>query len=226
MGWPLPLYELALMTAHRAWDMGIELSTTIITPEDQPLGVFGATVSDGVADLLKKQNVHLMTSAHAEVPHRRQLVMNPGNRKLDVDRIIALPELFGPAITGLPQDEYGFITVDEFSRVPDAGPVFAAGDVTNYPIKHGGIASQMADAAAQSIAALAGVAVTPKPLDPILRGMLLTGRSPRYMYAHRVGDHAFDSEFSETPIWDPPSKISSVYLAPYLAELERAATEA
>ena len=36
MAWPLPLYELALMTAGRAYDMGVELSITIVTPEDAP----------------------------------------------------------------------------------------------------------------------------------------------------------------------------------------------
>jgi sulfide:quinone oxidoreductase len=36
IAWPLPLYELALMSAGRAYDMGIELSTTIVTPEDSP----------------------------------------------------------------------------------------------------------------------------------------------------------------------------------------------
>jgi sulfide:quinone oxidoreductase len=32
MAWPLPLYELALMTAGRAYDMQIKLETTIVTP--------------------------------------------------------------------------------------------------------------------------------------------------------------------------------------------------
>ena len=42
MAWPFPLYELALMTAARAFDMNVELETTIITPEDRPLAIFGA----------------------------------------------------------------------------------------------------------------------------------------------------------------------------------------
>src|SRR5215471_15735536 len=33
MSWPLPLYELALMSAARADEMGVELRTTIVTPE-------------------------------------------------------------------------------------------------------------------------------------------------------------------------------------------------
>jgi sulfide:quinone oxidoreductase len=44
----------------------------------------------------------------------------------------------------------------------------------------GGLASQQADAAAESIAALAGAAVTPKPFHPVIRGMLLTGEDPLY----------------------------------------------
>ena len=43
MAWQLPLYELALMTAGRAYDMNIELPITIITPEDSPLAIFGAS---------------------------------------------------------------------------------------------------------------------------------------------------------------------------------------
>ncbi len=226
MGWPLPLYELAMMTAHRAWDMGITLATTIVTPEDRPLEAFGAAASDGVAELLARAGITLMPSAHAEVPHRREIVINPGNRRLAVDRVIALPELFGPAIDGLPQDDHGFLPIDEFSRVIGADSVYAAGDASNYPIKHGGLASQMADVAARSIAALAGGPLEPKPLEPILRGMLLTGTAPRYLSARRSGGHAFDSTFSMSPTWDPPSKISSRYLAPYLEEREKSGATA
>ena len=42
MAWPLPLYELALMTAGRAYETGIDLETTIVTPDDSPLAIFGA----------------------------------------------------------------------------------------------------------------------------------------------------------------------------------------
>ena len=42
MAWPFPLYELALMTAGRAYDMNVEVDITIVTPEDAPLAIFGA----------------------------------------------------------------------------------------------------------------------------------------------------------------------------------------
>jgi sulfide:quinone oxidoreductase len=226
MPWPLPLYELALMTAQRAWSMGIELQTTIVTPEDQPLGVFGEAASAGVRQLLRDAGIELLTASHVEIPHRRQIVINPGHRQLRVDRVVALPELYGPAIPGVPHDEYGFVIVDAYGRAPHAGPVFAAGDVANFEVKHGGIASQMADGAAQSIAALAGAPVIAHPLEPILRAKLLTGDAPRYLSARRVDGHAMESEFSETPLWEPPSKISSVYLAPYLEQRNGAAATA
>src|SRR4029079_3872703 len=39
--WPLPIYELALMTAERAYAMCIDTQITIVTPERTPLEAFG-----------------------------------------------------------------------------------------------------------------------------------------------------------------------------------------
>ena len=47
VAWPIPVYELALMTAARAYDVSADLSVTIVTPEDSPLEIFGAGASDG-----------------------------------------------------------------------------------------------------------------------------------------------------------------------------------
>ena len=58
------------------------------------------------------------------------------------------------------------------------------GDATDFAIKHGGIAAQQADVAAQAIAALAGVAPEPAPFHPVIHGILLTGGKPRYLSAH------------------------------------------
>ena len=43
--WPLPLYELALMTATRAREMDVRLAVKVMTPEDAPLAIFGAQTS-------------------------------------------------------------------------------------------------------------------------------------------------------------------------------------
>ncbi len=166
MAWPLPLYELALMTAGRAYDMGIDLETTIVTPEDSPLAIFGASASSSITELLARASIETITSAYAEVPNSREVVINPGDRHLEVDRVIALPELFGPEVRGIPLGEHGFIRVDPYCRVPGIEHIYAAGDATDFPIKHGGIGSQQADIAAQSIAALAGAVGYARALQP------------------------------------------------------------
>jgi sulfide:quinone oxidoreductase len=224
MPWQLPLYELALMTAGRAYDMNIELAVTIVSPEDAPLAIFGSGASTAVGELLGRAHIETINSAYAEVPRAGEVVINPGDRRLHVDRVVALPELYGPSIRGIPLAEHGFIRVNPYGQVPDVGPIYAAGDATDFAIKHGGLGSQQADAAAQSIAALAGAPVTPEPFHPMIHGMLLTDAKPVYLTAHIAGGHGFSSEITDTPTWSPPTKIAAKYLAPYLDALDRAST--
>jgi sulfide:quinone oxidoreductase len=224
MAWPLPLYELALMTAGRAYDMNMDVAITLITPEDSPLAIFGQTVSSAVADLLERSSVQTIHSAYAEVPKVGEVVINPGDRRLHVDRVIALPELYGPCVRGIPLSEHGFLRVNPYGRVLDAEGVYAAGDCTEFPVKHGGVGSQQADVVAQSIAADAGAPVTPEPFHPVIHGMLLTGDKPLYLTAKITGGHGFSSELTETPSWSPPSKIATKYLAPYLDAQDREKT--
>ena len=224
MAWPLPLYELAMMTAGRAYDMNIKLETTIVTPEDSPLAIFGSSASGAVTELLGRANVETISSAYAEVPSSREVVINPGERHLIVDRVIALPELNGPIVRGIPLGEHGFIRVDPYCRVPDAERIYAAGDATDFPIKQGGIGSQQADVAAQSIAALAGASVTPERFNPTIHGMLLTNEEPRYLTAHITGGYGFSSEITDTPTWSAPNKIAAKYLGPYLEKRDREST--
>jgi sulfide:quinone oxidoreductase len=226
MGWPLPIYELALMTAARAQDMNIELSITIATPEDAPLAIFGRGASDAVRQLLEDNGISTITSAHCEVPEPGHVAINPGARHLEADRIVAMPELHGPSTPGVPGGPVGgFIPVDVHCKVPGIERVWAAGDATDFAIKHGGIAAQQADVAAQSIAALAGVATEPAPFDPVIHGILLTGGKPRYLSAHVTGGHGSSSEITEGPTWSPATKIAAKYLAPYLEQQDRLATK-
>lgn len=220
MPWQLPMYELALMTAGRAYDMNVDLAVTIVTPEDAPLAIFGSGASTGVAAILERAKIQCINSAYAEVPKPGEVVINPGGRSLHVDRVIALPELFGPSVRGIPLSENGFVRVNQYGQVPDVGPIYAAGDVTNFAIKHGGISSQQADVVAESIAALAGAPLTPKPFNPVIHGMLLTDSKPVYLTAHIAGGHGFSSEITDTPTWSPPAKIAAKYLAPVLDALD------
>ncbi len=95
--------------------------------------------------------------------------------------------------------------------------MFAAGDATTFPVKHGGLAAQQADAVAEAIAASVGVDIDPQPFHPILRGVLLTGGPERYLRADISGGAGDDSTISSEALWWPPNKLAGRYLAPYLS---------
>ncbi|MBV9684696.1 MAG: FAD-dependent oxidoreductase [Solirubrobacterales bacterium] len=224
MPWPLPIYELALMTARRAYDMQTDVAITIATPEDAPLAVFGDTVSKAVSRLLDENGITVVTSAHASAPEPGLVAIRPGERTLKVDRVVALPQLYGPSTPGLPGGpEGGFIPIDSHCRVRGLENVFAAGDATDFPIKFGGIAAQQADTAAGAIAAMAGAPVEPQPFDPELRAILLGADKPLYLSARVTGGHGSSSQISDQPSWSPPVKIVAKYLAPYLEGRDRQA---
>jgi sulfide:quinone oxidoreductase len=220
IGWQIPAYELALMMAGRAYDMDVATRITIVTAEPSPLALFGETVSARVAEQLASAGVEVLTSSQAETPETNVLVVDPGGRRVEAKRAIALPELYGPAVRGLPAAEHGFLPVDDHCRVRDAGPVFAAGDAADFPVKHGGLGTQEGDAAAEAIAAMAGAPVDPQPLRPVVHAILLTDGKPLYISAELVGWRAVSSEVSETPTWNPPTKIASRFLGPYLQQLD------
>jgi sulfide:quinone oxidoreductase len=224
MAWPLPIYELALMTAGRAYDMNVELSITVITPEEAPLAIFGGEASRRVSRLLASSQIDVITSAYAEVRARGLIEVRPGDRSLKADRIVSLPELSGPTLRGLPTGEHGFIPVDSEGKVRGLERVYAVGDATEFPIKHGGIAAHQADVSARAIAALAGAAVERTSFTPELRGLLLTGGKPLFLKARITGGQGSASEVSEDPLWDPPMKVSARYLGPYLQHRQVAAS--
>jgi sulfide:quinone oxidoreductase len=223
--WPLPLYELALMTAERAHSMDVrDLDLVLVTPERRPLAVFGTAVADVVRDRLAEAGVTVYCEALAKVPDKQQLLIQPQGVELHPSRMLAMPRIAGPGISGLPgAGSHGFLPIDKYCRVPRAGGrVFAAGDVANYPIKHGGLGTQMADAAASAIAALAGAVDKPSAFNPVIRGKLLTGRAPVYMSAHPVGAESFASEVFDEPPWPARDKVVAEELGPYLARQEPA----
>jgi len=65
-----------------------------------------------------------------------------------------------------------------------------------------------------------GVDLQPEPFRPVLRGLLLTGDSPRYLRAEISGGRG-EEEVSDHALWWPPSKIAGRYLSPYLGTHHR-----
>jgi sulfide:quinone oxidoreductase len=222
-GWPLPLYELALMTATRLAHQGsADAVLTVVTPEGGPLEVFGPQASDAVGKLLSERGIHLLTNTYPAAFDERGLELVP-NGRLAAERVVTLPRLTGPRISGLPQDDEGFLPIDEYCRVGGEANVYAAGDATTFPIKQGGIAAQQADAVATSIARAGGVELEPSPFRPVLRGLLLTGEAPEFLRAELTGGRGDSFSASAQPLWWPPGKVAGKYLAPYLATITVAA---
>jgi len=221
--WSLPLYELALMTARRAYEMSLDdVELSFVTPEDRPLAVFGPGPSDDVRELLEQAGIEVRCSVRAEIPRKGTVLLHPGGEEITCDRIVTLARLRGSAIRSLPHDEDGFLPVDNHGRVTGVEHVYAAGDGANFPIKQGGIACQQADAVAEVIARGAGAALEPRSFRPVLRGQLITGRESRFMRADLSGREGDSAQSSPETLWWPPSKIAGRYLAPYLHDSEEA----
>lgn len=215
--WALPLYELALLCRAELDKTGDDAELTIVTPEDAPLQVFGRGVAEGMADLLAERRIEVRTGTHPvrfEHGHLETVPAGP----IPFDKVVSLPKLEGRRIRGIPHDVEGFVRIDEHCRVLDCEQVYAAGDVTSFPVKQGGLATQQADIAAEAIAASWGADITPAEFDPILRGVLWTGTDTRYLQGWLAGGHGETSTISDTPPWgEGRGKIVGRYLTEFLA---------
>jgi sulfide:quinone oxidoreductase len=217
VSWPLPLYELALMTRRRLAQTAREdIRLTLITPERAPLILFGQVPSDAVAEYLETRGIGFRGSTFAREDASGDLVLTPGDEQLEAGAIVALPAIEGPGIPGLPNDDAGFMPIDDHARVQGVSDVYAAGDGTNFPIKQGGLGTQQADAAASDIAARLGAAVEVEPFHPVLRGQLITGAESLHLAHDLTGGHG-EGRASLDYLWWPPHKVGGRYLAAWLA---------
>ncbi len=219
-GWPLPIYELALLARHEVAPLR---EIAIVSPEARPLDVFGRIASDALARLLYRAGIEFLPNTVA-VEALDDVLATEDGRMISADAVIAMPSLRGPSIDGLPQDPNGFLTVDEHCRVTGVADVLAAGDVTAGPIKQGGLATQQADAAAEWIAAEAGAAVTPHACRRVLRGVVLTGDTPLYLRRDLDDDEGLARPLrdvtravSRVQLWWPNGKIAGRYLTSFIA---------
>ncbi len=196
--WPLPLYELALLTASHAAEHGCSPSLTLVTPEEHALELLGPAASRITEQLMAEQGIQLITGSFPIGFAGHRLSLAPQGA-LDADRCVALPVLSGDPVRGLPYTTGGFLEVDGHGLVEGCERVYAAGDVIRFPVKLGGLAAQQADAAAQAIASRAGATVEAVPFRPNLRAVLLTGTGPR----HLSGVEGVESGLAGTSIPTP-----------------------
>jgi sulfide:quinone oxidoreductase len=207
--WPLPAYELALMTAGEARGMGRDdLKVIVVTPEHAPLSLFGDEAGRAVTEELNWAGVELRTGAVGR-KDGGELVLEPSGERLPIDRVFAVPRIVGPVIEGLPCDDEGFLRAGDDARVEGAERTWAAGDGVVSPVKFGGLATHQARRAVAAIAGLAGVDV-PDPGEPVLHGRLLVGHRTRRLTGKGGAEGA--------PLWWPHGKVAGEYLPRWLAE--------
>ena len=215
--WALPLYELALLARAELDKSDDDASLTIVTPEDAPLQVFGRGVAERMTELLAERRIKVITGVHPVRFEDGFLETAPGS-PLAFDKVVSLPKLEGRRIRGVPHDLEGFVRIDEHCKVLDCDHLYAAGDVTSYPVKQGGLATQQADVAAEAIAARLGAPIEPSEFDPVLRGVLWAGTETRYLQGWLGGGHGETSTMTAEPQWGGDrGKIVGRYLTDFLA---------
>ena len=221
--WRLELYELALELALVAREPGVQLAVTVVTCEEAPMALLGPHLSSALRQTLSAHGVQVVESAYVRSIAAGELVLAPRDARLAADCVVAAPRLEGPRVTGLPHDAGGFLPVDRLGRVHGAPGVYAAGDCTDFPVKHASLAAQQADAVASAIAVTAGLADEPVRFEPVLRCML-PSRLRWYVDAPITGGHGEAARMSPTPLWPPVTRWDARYLSPYL--MRRDATPA
>ena len=177
--WPLPVFELALMTARHAERHAVPADTTVVSPSPEPLDLLGHEAAREVRHVLATHGVRFEgSSVPAAVRRDHALTLHFGGA-IAADRVVTVPQLRGQRITGLHGAWWGFVPVDRLGRVEGMDDVYAAGDMIAFPIKHGGLAAQQADLIAQAIAHRAGARVPePNPQVRVLHTQLRGAEHP------------------------------------------------
>jgi sulfide:quinone oxidoreductase len=221
--WPLPIYELALLTAAELRNSrGPRPELVVCEPGPLAFSAFGGEASSAVIEVLTNAEIQLHT--HCEVRLHDGPSLQLSDRVMRADQVVTLPRITGPNVRGLPGDAIDrFLRVDELCRVAGAGGrIFAAGDATQLPVKQGGVGAQQADTAAAAIVHAAGLGPAPAPLRPVIRGVLHTGAQPIYITAHLIAGHGVRAQVDRSAPWPIDDKIVAEELGPYLTGLNAA----
>jgi len=226
--WALPAYELALLTAAHGRSAELETEVLIVSQDRTPLEVFGPEASQLIQELLMETGVRFVGQV---IPHSvtRTGLRTELDGTIPADRVVAVPELQGERITGIPAGWSGFVATDSQGRVEGLRDVYAAGDMTTFPIKQGGLATQQADHIAQTIASNLGLPVRPSRLERILQVRLIGGAQPLFL---RAEVDALGQVSGASVRWMEPGelrgtdKVSARYLTPYLARVSPASAVA
>jgi sulfide:quinone oxidoreductase len=210
--WTPPTYELALTASRFARRDGVgEAQLSVVTYETEPAELLGRPAWEAIRQRLAEAGIALHCERDPVAFERGSLSLRDGE-VLEVDRVLAMAAVDGPRISGLPRDREGFLPVDEFGRVEDSPGVWAAGEVTSYPVRQSGLAAQQARVVAASIAAEAGAEVRSEPFRPVLRG-LLSSNAELATNPSLNGNGGAGSAL----LWWPPEQLAGEHLSAHIA---------
>jgi sulfide:quinone oxidoreductase len=220
VSWPLPLYELALLAAGRAEARSEDVEVALVTPEHAPLEALGADASALVADLLADRGVRFVGRTIPAAVHREGRLELHFSGWLPADRVVAVPELLGRRIAGVPSGWNGFVPVDRLGRVHLMSGVYAAGDITTFPLKHGGLATQQADTIAQTIAGSLRTGAELPSAERLVHVRLVGGAEPVILRIALDDDgRPGETELRREQVAPEArtAKVQGRHLSPYLA---------
>jgi sulfide:quinone oxidoreductase len=221
--WPLPLYELALMSAGLIAERGLDAQVTIVTPESAPLSAFGTEPARLVWELLTNLGISFRGGVRGTQVRRGFLDLASGE-SVEADRVVAVPELRAPRIPGIPAKPYGFVPTDADGRVLGLRHVYAAGDMTAFAVKNASLATQQADRIASVILASGGAGIPELRTPRVLQARLLGGAEPLFLRAEldERGAATAAALARSTPNAPIHEKVIARYLTPYLSSAAEA----
>jgi sulfide:quinone oxidoreductase len=225
VSWTLPLYELALFTASEIARQNLPVEVMVVAPERRPLDVFGDAVSSWLESALAEREIRLLSGTPPASVARGRLRLASGEA-VRADRVVAVPRLVGRRIAGIPADWNGFVTTDAAGGLPGRPDLFAVGDITTFPVKQGGVATQQADIVAATLARRVGVPVNVPAARFVLGSQLLGLGEPLFLRAELGTDGRFTPSTEAPPVsaeppWWPAGKLFGRHLTPWMAQQAR-----
>ena len=218
--WPLAGYEAALILAWTASHLApTPISVTVLTAEPRPAAILGPqaadwvskTLADAGVEVLSSSTTHNLSTAQNTHDPSVRIVTGDDAREITADRLLCVPETFGPDVSGLPSAPHGFLPTGVDGRVLDTERVWALGDAAQRALKHSIITAAEADAVASSIIATLGLGEPPAVSLPALHGILVDAPEQRWWDANR--GHLRDEQMTAGCLWWPPEEALGAHLA-------------
>ena len=114
--WSLPLYELALMTAHELRQHGSPAAVRIVTPELRALQLLGPAAHAALQPLFHTLGVELVCAVQPRAVVAGGLQLHDGD-VVEADHVVTVADIVARPLPGLPSDRAGFVPVDAYGRV-------------------------------------------------------------------------------------------------------------